>query len=275
MRRSIIVLWCVIYAVCIAITAAAFFVGDTPDWKLFSKGMVLLVTLTCVIFLPKRLVKRHSGDGFLILQQYRNDYPDLLRNPYPDSRRKKRMLEQAIIDLHLDRYRQAIHAFDQLAAENDSRAEDRVTVLYFRGLCQQCSGNYIACADDWEAALQAMPTNAMIWENLGTVYFLHLDQPDKAERCYLTCLSYAPDRAETHASFATFYYLKKNDPQKAISYASRALELNPELFQATSTLALAWRALGNRETSQHYRDIYASHFPNDAAGLDAMLQAMD
>lgn len=271
MRRRTIILWSILYAVVIIILILAIVLPDTPDRRLISKGIVTLVSLTAALLFQRHRIKRRSGNGFLILQTYRKDYPEFLNTAYQNNRRRKKVLEQAVLDMHCDKYEKAIRRLDQLAAYGENAADDLIAVLYFRGLSHQLSGNYTACAADWEELLRLRAASPRVWDELGTTYF-RLDQTDDAIRCYESCLLYDAEYVSAYGNLATVYYLKKQDPRKAITYAERAMELKPDLYAVASTLALAWRSLGNAEKSAYYRNLYAAHkTAEDTAGLDAML----
>lgn len=271
MHRRTIILWGILYAAVIVILILAIVLPDTPDWRLISKGAVTLASLTGALLFQKHCIKRRSGNGFLILQTYRKDYPEFLNTAYQNSRRCKKALEQAVLDMHCDKYEKAIHRLNQLAARNDNTADDLIAVLYFRGLSHQLSGNNTACASDWEELLRLRAASPKVWDDLGTAYF-RLERTDDAIRCYESCLLYDAEYVFAYGNLATVYYLKKRDPQKAITYAERALELKPDLYAVASTLALAWRSVGNEKKSTYYRDLYAAHkTAEDTAGLDDML----
>ncbi len=266
-RKIIIFIWCLLFALVLAAAVCAVVLPDQPNWKLFSKGIITLAALFSAAFLKRR----RPADNFKVLQSYRQNFSEFLGRDCPKNLRFRKALEHAVLDMHYGRYDKAIQRLDKLVQQADEDTQTLVSALYFRGFCQQLSGNRVACAADWEELLQYRADSSTVWDALGTTYF-RLDRVDDAIRCYDTALLYDSKNASSYGNLATMYYLKKGDSQKAAAYAEKALQLKPDLYGVCSTLAMIYRSLGDSEKSSYYRNQYAAHMPEeDAAGLDEML----
>lgn len=268
-RKIIIAVWLLLIVLVLVVMVCAVVLSDEPDWRLFTKGIVTLVVLCSAAFTKRR----RPADYFRILQAYRQEHSEFIRKDCPRNPRYRKMLERAVLELHYDNFAKAIQRLDRLVQQTKQGddTEALVSALYFRGLCQRASGNYLACAADWEELLRYRANSSAMWNFLAATYF-RMDRADDAIRCYDTSLLYDGDAASAYGGLATVYYLKKNDPKKAIEYAEKALQVMPELYGAYSTLALAYRSLGNLEKSAYCRNQYAAHeSAEDTAGLDEML----
>lgn len=84
--------------------------------------------------------------------------------------------------------------------------------------------------------------------NLGVVYRL-TDRYDEAEACYIKALSIKPDYPALHASLGALYVFE-GDPEKAVSYLKRSVQLDPQLAIGWANLSLALALLDRMEESQ-------------------------
>ncbi len=60
------------------------------------------------------------------------------------------------------------------------------------------------------------------------------------------------DKAQTHFE-AGMEYMKKNEFEKAITELNKAIELEPEMFEAHGSLSICYHALGNKEKGLEHK----------------------
>jgi len=96
---------------------------------------------------------------------------------------------------------------------------------------------------DWhQRAIDEDPTNHKAYVNKGIV-FRSRGEYDKANECYATALSLAPDYAELHASMGVLA-IAQGKPEVAIEQLERCIELDDSLAVGHANLAVAYAMVG-------------------------------
>lgn len=124
-------------------------------------------------------------------------------------------------------------------------------VLYGYGSLLVQRGNHGLGIFLLRAALGVVKNHCPIWTNLGVAY-KWIGRDDMALQCYNTAHEIDPNAVEPLASLAG-YWINKNEPQKVIDYARRALAVDPTCAPANMHLALGLLEQGNHsEAWPHY-----------------------
>ncbi len=143
---------------------------------------------------------------------------------------------------------QAASVYDQILCQ---MASPEPSIFFGYGtllITQQKYGLGIAML---QAALQSGPACAPIWTNLGCAY-KHLGRDENALYCYDKAFALEPEQPDILAGIAGFW-VNKNESQKVIDFARKALAINPAHDAAHMHLALGLMEQGKyAEAWPHY-----------------------
>lgn len=102
----------------------------------------------------------------------------------------------------------------------------RSAVHIFMGDCYEKMGNNGEAEKSYKEAIKENPKNPLSWNMLGHFYAFTVKQHDKAGECYDKALALAP-KSERMLREAGVNKLKAKQMDAAVSYFTRAIELNP------------------------------------------------
>ncbi len=86
-----------------------------------------------------------------------------------------------------------------------------------------------AAVAGYEYAIDLHHLESPAFNNVGNLYKDHLDDPQKAEKAYLTAIEIDPKSAFPHNGLGDLYQYKLDDPQKAEKAYLTAIEIDPKL----------------------------------------------
>jgi predicted Zn-dependent protease len=108
---------------------------------------------------------------------------------------------------------------------------------------RQSQEDLVAAEKEFEEELRAHPDNANAAYELGEMR-RKSKQNDEAQRYFEQAIQHYPDFAEAQLGLAAVF-LEKNEPEKALSHAQRAVAVEPENEVCWYRLAKIQRSLGN------------------------------
>lgn len=129
--------------------------------------------------------------------------------------------------------------------------------LFYCGLGFTGLGQYRQAEAAYRQALEIDNTDAKVWNNLGGLLFEHLRRPQDGVVCIEQTLKLNPDNKLGWANLAAMVG-RLGQHEKAITYADRALALDPNLIEAYLYKAAAARALGNTEIMREVSETLAT-----------------
>ncbi|NOR54373.1 MAG: protein kinase, partial [Candidatus Aminicenantes bacterium] len=100
-------------------------------------------------------------------------------------------------------------------------------------------------------------------------YYLIKQDPDKAFAVVKMWIELYPEDISGHAVLALLY-LFRNKPDEAISVYKRILELDPEQYDILRTIGSEYKETGEFEEALKYYQQYADQFPSDARSFTAI-----
>jgi tetratricopeptide (TPR) repeat protein len=132
--------------------------------------------------------------------------------------------------------------------------------LFYCGLGYSGLGQYRQAEAAYRQALKLDDTDAKVWNNLGGILFEHLRRPQDGVVCIEQTLKLSPDNKLGWANLAAMVG-RLGQHEKAITYADRAIALDPHLIEAYLYKAAAARALGNTEIVREISETLATFDP--------------
>jgi tetratricopeptide (TPR) repeat protein len=177
-----------------------------------------------------------------------------------------------------------------ILTEDGIRRGDRASVMLGRNIFKRISessshwvnhynyGNALHALGDYEAAktqfllsLHLDPSQAIVWKNLGTVYY-HLGNHNEELRCYDKALSIDDSLSEALSSKAVTLLIVFKKAQEAIHLISRAIEIDSSIPRhwpkAWYWLGQAYFELGNYEEALRQIEIGLTYVPSNSGFLD-------
>jgi tetratricopeptide (TPR) repeat protein len=144
--------------------------------------------------------------------------------------------------LELHRYEEAAQRYEKAAtlSENDT------SIHFGCGKALFSLGKYEEAIPKYERAIELDPSSATAYVGLGLTLD-KLGRHEKADRAFAKAEETCADEALCDVGF---YFFVGGKYEKAVDFSRRALEHEPDLFQARANLALALLHLGRIEESR-------------------------
>lgn len=136
-------------------------------------------------------------------------------------------------------------------------AKDRRAILYNKmGMAELMMLRYDDAKKDFERATKLDKHYAEAWNNLGVIYYIRNNQ-GKAIKYYKKALE-LKDSASYHSNMGTALFAKQKYPEASSEYL-RALQLDPDIFDRTSTAGVSARLTSDRDRA-HFSYLLAKMF---------------
>ncbi|MBE5876940.1 MAG: tetratricopeptide repeat protein [Lachnospiraceae bacterium] len=134
------------------------------------------------------------------------------------------------------------------------RSKDYVAVYAFHGVCYDNEKKYTDAIAAYRKALEYDMSVSFIWNNLGLCY-LHTDDIKEAFDALSNAIMYDAYNMQAYANMAN-YFLTYGQPQAALHYVQKALELAPNNKDILGWAALTYKKLGDEYNASLYSDLY-------------------
>lgn len=122
----------------------------------------------------------------------------------------------------------------------------------------------------WEYANLIRPKNSLSFSNLAALYHYDLKLYDKAEQNYLISIANDPDDINTIRNFFELYYYSLKNNAKAEGLLLRSIEQNPQAPDLYSLLAGFYAETGNPQKAIEYYEKHLELNPGNAAARQVM-----
>lgn len=247
-----------VIAVLVIVAAVGLYVfglinGDKPTDNLLRS---VIIALSGVSALMKTIPRR------IKLSSYADAYSKELGGAFAEDTKKRERLLEAIRLYDEDKHDAALLLLGELKLDARTR-DEHYAVGLFTALCRAALGLHEAAIEAYEETAQKGAVSSQLYSNLGAQYGA-LQNVEKALEAYEKAIELAPENPLPHSNIANMV-LNYGAYDMAAAASKRALELNPQLYQAASAVAMASAALGNTAEQEKYFNLAV------AAGQDAKL----
>ena len=250
----------------VAFLCYSLFFTEEKDVKLISKLVGLFITY--VIYLLSS--RKHDNAYKKVVRAYEEQYKDIIGGTFPKDKRSYKNLLQAIVFYNTDEFEKAHKLLDKLLKKCKSK-QDYSAVYMFHALCFVDETKMDDAIAAYQKLLQYDSTNSRAWSNLGLRY-MEKGRMAEARVAYGNALMYNPDNPYAYNNLGTCY-LRMGEPQPALDYALKALQINGTLYQAMGLAAMAYKSLGDTENAEKYCNMYGAN-GGDAGDLRKTLKYM-
>lgn len=240
------------------------FIAEKTDIKLVTKAASLLIVYLLAML---RIRRKTSPLDYLVFEE---QYKDVICSAFNTDKGSYRRLMTAIGYYNGNKQNKAIELLDRLYGSCEE-ADDYAAVLFFKALCLSEQNRLEGAAACYEEILTHKRNYAKAWSNLGTVY-QRMGKAEEAFRAYREAVAYNPQHAAAYCNIAN-YYVTKAEPENAIEYALKSIELDSKMYQAMSAAAMAYKMLGDEEKCEKYCRMYGAN-GGDAVSLRQTLDRM-
>ena len=240
------------------------FVNKETDYNSMAK--LVIVFLGCILSLV-RGKRKPIGRNY---RRYEEAYKDFLEGAFSEDKKSYKDLLNCAVCHNRDQYAKAYKLLDKLE-KKCTRMKDYAAVYGFRGLCYAEEGRHQQASEAYEKALQYDMANDVLWSNLGASY-VQIGKAKEAYDAFKNAIMYNPNDAYVHNNLAD-YYIRMVEPELALQYALKSIELNAKLYEAMGYAAIAYKMLGDEQNAEKYCKMYCVNGGN-GNGLRARLEAV-
>jgi len=140
---------------------------------------------------------------------------------------------------------------------------DEAKALFYRGIALASLGRFSEAEASYRLALVKDPKDFKIWNNLAGILFEAMDRPMDAARCLEQALKVEPQNKLGWSNLASMAG-RMGHHEKALTFAERAIAIDPQLVEAHLHRATAAKALGKpeivRDACQHLATLEPTQF---------------
>lgn len=238
------------------------FIAEETNVKLVTKAASLLVVYLLAML---RIRRKTSPLDYLVFEE---QYKDVICGAFNTDKGSYRKLMTAIGYYNGNKQDKAIELLDRLYGSCEE-ADDFAAVLFFKALCLSEQNKLEETVSCYEEILTHKRNYSKAWSNLGAAY-QRMGKADEAFRAFREAVAYNPQHAPAYCNIAN-YYVTKGEPEAAIEYALKTLELDSRMCAAMNAAAMAYKMLGDEENCDKYCRMYGANGENAAA----LRQALD
>lgn len=186
---------------------------------------------------------------------YESQYPDVLRDAFAEQPFWRKKLLCAVRLYNEEHYGKSVKYLAALRDKCKYR-QDYYAVFLFAGLCFTEMGMYDHAQSAYQSLIRADIANSRIFSNLGHVQ-MEAGEFQKALQNYRNALDFDRDNAFAYNNIAQAHF-KMHEFEEAIPFALKALEIKPQMHQASSLLAMIYALVGDKANSEKYFHIAIS-----------------
>ena len=135
-------------------------------------------------------------------------------------------------------------------------ADDHYAIDLFAALCFTDLELYEHAIRIYQHIVSTGNANSRIFSNLGHV-LLKTGEYERALRNYEIALQHDSSNAFAYNNIAQAHF-QMHEFDEAVSFAKKALEINPKMHQASALLAITYTLLSDKENSEKYFHIAIS-----------------
>lgn len=265
MRLKIIVIlnWIILLTTGTLVVYSLFFAEET-DSKLLSKCVIVFVSYLLAMLGVK---KRKSPFDYKV---YEVHYKDILEGAFSDDKQSYRKLLKVTVYYNRNQLKKAYKVLEELR-KKCMRTKDYTAVYTFWALCLEEERKYEQAIAAYEKVVQHDMANSRAWSNMGMLY-MEMGKSNEAFQAYSNAVLYDSKNEVAYNNMAA-YFIRIGEVELALENAFKALELNSKMYQAMSTIAIAYKVLGDDMNAEKYCKMYGVNGGN-AKELRAILDSM-
>ena len=232
----------------------------------------ITVTLSYLVFLVRVFTAGESAPTNIGNKKkyYKDKYPQFIGAVFEDDKKSEKLLYGAIHLYESGQHGKALNKLEKLQDRYQTRSE-QYTINAFSGLCCHDLKNFQAAIRHYQTALQ-IKENTTLLSNTGLCY-KSLGNYSSAIECYKRAVELDETNAHAINNLAQMC-IRAEQYEWGIDYATRAVELNPNLSPAWNALTVCHYMLGDTaEYERCYRR--AVSCGSDSKKLKNYLRSMD
>lgn len=174
---------------------------------------------------------------------------------------RKKLLNAARL-YNEDRCKKAVNILFSLLPKCQTRSE-HYSVLLFLGLCFSDMNYYGDAIEAYTRMISMSIADSTAYSNLAQIY-TNIGEDQKALECYDNAIYFDPENPYAYNNLAS-YYFKKFEFEPAIENAMKSLELNGNMYQASTLLAIVYSLQDKKAEAEKYfhMAISTGQDPND------------
>ncbi len=240
------------------------FFAEERNIKLITKaGSVFLVYFLAITGIKK---KRSPLDYII----YADQYSEVIGEAFKNDKAGYKKLMKGLTLYKRKKYDKALKVLDE-ARRDCLYSDDFTAVLFFKAYCFKEKKELDKAQECYSEILEHNNANAIVWEEYGEVLF-DRDNYSEALEAYKKAVELAPESSSANTRLGSCY-IKLSQPEKALEYILKAMELDSDNVLAISLAAVAYKFLGDEETAEKYCTLFGEK-GGDASTLRVIVKAI-
>ncbi len=223
------------------------FIEKSEDYASIGKYISLLITF--IIF----FIKTKKKPVLYQKKEYEHAYKIFLEGAFCEDKGSYEKLIKCA-DLFAYRKYDEAHKLLHSLEHKCTRTKDYVAVYGFHGVCYGAQHKDTDAINAYTKALQYDMSVSTLWSNLGLCH-LHLNNTEEAHQALSNAIMYDAYNIYAYINMAQFFHTY-GQPQAALHYITKALELAPTNKDVLSWTALTYKILGDDENTKKYSNLY-------------------
>ena len=241
------------------------FIAEEKDYKIIAKAG----SLALVYFLAMTgIVKKRSPLDYIV---YADQYSEVIGEAFKNDKSAHKKLMKGLTLYKRKKYDKALKILSE-AKRDCLYSDDFTAVLFFKACCHKEKKELSEAKGCFEEILEHNDANALVWEAYGEVLFDSEDYGG-ALLAYHKGVDLAPQSSSAHTKLGGCY-IKISEPQKALVYLLKALELDPGDMLAISSTAVAYKFLDDSANAEKYCELFGKK-GGDASTLRIIVNAIN
>lgn len=262
------ILWGFLYllvtVVSVALIVLNLFYVPEPDYGRVIKSSLLLLWVVYCVFMKDKPYSPKTR------KEFQERYKDTLDGLFINDKKAYNKFLQTLIYYDKNKYRDARKQLERMVNLCTNNKEFAAVYLYL-GLCFSEENKVEESLISYEKSLKHDMTQWAVWNNIALKYY-EMENYQEAYKYFQEALRY-------NANDDTIYYnmsrllLDVNEPEGALAFAMKTLELNSKNAEAMAVVAISSKMLGDDENAEKYCRMYGLN-GEDAKELREVLQTV-
>lgn len=217
------------------------------DYSWFIRGALVIIGILVAA------IRMNSKPSTMVLKKYVKAYKSFLDGAFVEDKKSYKKLVEASVYWDRGQFKKAHKILDKLLKKCIC-TQDYLVVYRIKSICYAKEERNVPLIETYKIMLQYNMADSITWASLGWIY-MKIGKTKEAYDAFMSAIEYDSQNPQAYNNLA-IYFIKIANPQRALEYAKKAMELNADMNQPMSTAAIASKMLGDEEGFEHYCRLY-------------------
>ncbi|MBQ8841298.1 MAG: hypothetical protein IJZ65_01540 [Ruminiclostridium sp.] len=262
--KIILILNIAIIILMLGILIYQLFFAEVRNVKLITRAG----TLFLVYFLAMTGIKKKQSPLDYII--YADEYSEVIGEAFKNDKPAYKKLMKGLTLYKRKKYDKALKVLDEVKRDC-LYSDDFTSVLYFKACCHKEKKELSKAEECLKEIIEHNSENSLVWEMYGEV-LLDNEKWLASVEAYEKAVELNPESSSANCKLGGAY-IKISEPEKALGYILKALEIEPSNVLAISFAAVAYKFLGDSENAEKYCEMFGK-YGGDVSTLRIIVNAI-